>query len=105
MALPLVLAKLSLVKLPLPPPPQLPLVTQLQAPQLPHVVLCRCLVPEYRRPLVLAELLGFNADVLCLQEVDDKMFSQLLQPQLGVAGAWGGWSAWVVEGCSAGLDG
>ena len=46
----------------------------------------RCLAPEYRRPLVVAELLGFRGDLVCLQEVDDKMFSLHLQPQLGAEG-------------------
>ena len=32
-----------------------------------------CLDPSYRRPLVLSEILQYNADVICLQEVDDKM--------------------------------
>src|SRR5690242_18577301 len=47
---------------------------------------CRCLVPEYRRPLVLQELLGYRADVAALQEVDDRMFSLCLTPALGEAG-------------------
>jgi len=40
---------------------------------------CWYLDPEYRRPLVLAELLGYNADLVCLQEVDEKMFTLCLQ--------------------------
>lgn len=44
------------------------------------------LQPDYRRPLVLGEILGYKADVICLQEVDEKMFSQLLQPALKVYG-------------------
>ena len=40
------------------------------------------LQPDYRRPLVLGEILGYKADVMCLQEVDEKMFYQLLQPAL-----------------------
>jgi 2',5'-phosphodiesterase len=42
--------------------------------------------PLYRRPLVLDELLQYNADVICLQEVDDKMFQLCLQPALNIAG-------------------
>ena len=45
-----------------------------------------CLDPGYRRPLVLSELLSYNADVICLQEVDDKMFTQLLDPGLRLYG-------------------
>ena len=41
---------------------------------------------EYRRPLVLQELLGFNADIICLQEVDEKAFALFLQPHLDYAG-------------------
>lgn len=42
--------------------------------------------PLYRRPLVLQELLQYNADVICLQEVDDKMFNLCLQPAMNIAG-------------------
>lgn len=42
--------------------------------------------PLYRRPLVLQELLQYNADVICLQEVDDKMFHLCLQPAMNIAG-------------------
>jgi 2',5'-phosphodiesterase len=42
--------------------------------------------PSYRRPLILGELLGYNADVICLQEVDDKMFTHWLEPVLRWAG-------------------
>jgi 2',5'-phosphodiesterase len=42
--------------------------------------------PLYRRPLVLYELLQYNADVICLQEVDDKMFTLCLQPAMNIAG-------------------
>jgi 2',5'-phosphodiesterase len=56
-----------------------------------NVIFAHCppqyLDPAYRRPLVLAELLGFNADVVCLQEVDEKMFSACLTPQLAQEGA------------------
>ena len=44
---------------------------------------------EYRRSLALVELLGFNADILCLQEVDEKAFHLYFEPQLQAAGlAW-----------------
>ncbi len=42
--------------------------------------------PLYRRPLVLQEILQYNADVICLQEVDDKMFTLCLQPAMNIAG-------------------
>lgn len=47
----------------------------------------RHLDAEYRRPLLLMELLSYRADVLALQEVDEKMFSKYLQPQLAERGA------------------
>ena len=45
-----------------------------------------CLEPSYRRPLILGEILQYNADVACLQEVDDKMFTLCLEPALNEAG-------------------
>jgi len=47
---------------------------------------CRFRAAEYRRPLVLQEVLGFNADIICLQEVDVKAFQQFLQPHMDYAG-------------------
>ncbi|KAK9819723.1 hypothetical protein WJX72_001675 [[Myrmecia] bisecta] len=44
------------------------------------------MAPEYRRPLVVQELLGYHADLICLQEVDQKAFAQYFQPQLSYAG-------------------
>ncbi|KAK9821281.1 hypothetical protein WJX74_008549 [Apatococcus lobatus] len=46
----------------------------------------RWLDPDYRRPLVLQELLGYHADVICLQEVDETAFSRYFQPQFHAAG-------------------
>lgn len=37
---------------------------------------------EYRRPLILRELLGYNADLICLQEVDEKTYHRDLSPVL-----------------------
>lgn len=37
---------------------------------------------NYRRQLVLEEVLAYQPDVLCLQEVDDKVFSDYLEPHL-----------------------
>ncbi|KXZ48132.1 hypothetical protein GPECTOR_30g228 [Gonium pectorale] len=45
-----------------------------------------CLDPGYRRPLVLRELLGFAADVVCLQEVDERAFTDFLSLHLGLHG-------------------
>lgn len=39
-----------------------------------------------RRPLILHELMGFNADIICLQEVDEKAFELFLKPHLEYAG-------------------
>jgi 2',5'-phosphodiesterase len=44
------------------------------------------LAPPHRRPLALAELLGYRADVAALQEVDARFFEALLAPALGDAG-------------------
>ncbi len=47
----------------------------------------RYLEPEYRKTLALQEMLGFHADVLCLQEVDEKAFSGYFLPHMLYAGA------------------
>ena len=51
---------------------------------------------EYRQCLVVAELLGYHADVMCLQEVGEKSYTQFLQPALQVRG---------YEGCFSRKDG
>ncbi|XP_036318122.1 2',5'-phosphodiesterase 12 isoform X2 [Rhagoletis pomonella] len=38
---------------------------------------------EYRKQLVLKEIIGYNADIICLQEVDLKIFDLDLTPILG----------------------
>lgn len=38
-----------------------------------HPPLYSFLEPEYRRQLVLREVLGYHADIVCLQEVDDRV--------------------------------
>ena len=48
---------------------------------------CRYMAAEYRRALVAQELLGFNADIMCLQEVDEKAFAIYFAPLLRLAGA------------------
>lgn len=45
-------------------------------------------MPEYRRPLIAQEILGYNADVVCLQEVDEKAFAIFFQPVMSYAGAF-----------------
>lgn len=46
---------------------------------------------DYRKQLIIKELLGYNADVICLQEVDRKVFNGDLDPVLsrhGLEGAF-----------------
>jgi mRNA deadenylase 3'-5' endonuclease subunit Ccr4 len=47
---------------------------------------CRFLSPQYRRPLIAQEVLGYNADIICLQEVDEKAFTTYFQPVMSNAG-------------------
>lgn len=37
---------------------------------------------DYRKQLILKELMGYNADIICLQEVDDKVYKHDLAPAL-----------------------
>ncbi|VDN42745.1 unnamed protein product [Dibothriocephalus latus] len=46
------------------------------------------LEPDYRFPLLYRELLAYNADVLCLQEVDTRNYKKLLKPLLGEAAGY-----------------
>lgn len=41
---------------------------------------------DYRKQLLMKELLGYNADIICLQEVDRKIFQHWLSPFLDNAG-------------------
>ncbi|KAM3959054.1 2',5'-phosphodiesterase 12 [Aphomia sociella] len=41
---------------------------------------------DYRKQLIMKELLGYNADIMCLQEVDVKIFNHYLNPLLGAKG-------------------
>ena len=45
--------------------------------------------PSYRRSLAAAELVSYAADVICLQEVDERAFEGVLAPVLGAAGFCG----------------
>jgi len=56
---------------------------------------------DYRKQLILKELLGYNADIICLQEVDCKVFSNDLIPTLssvGFDGVFGKKGGTVSEG-------
>ncbi|CAB3249897.1 unnamed protein product [Arctia plantaginis] len=41
---------------------------------------------DYRKQLIIKELLGYNSDIICLQEVDSKIFRNFLKPILGSEG-------------------
>lgn len=41
---------------------------------------------EYRRQLTLREILGYNTDILCVQEMDTKLFNNYYSKQLGRKG-------------------
>ncbi|CAI9718258.1 Hypothetical predicted protein [Octopus vulgaris] len=41
---------------------------------------------HYRTPLLLKEITGYNADLICLQEVDKKVFEHDLLPDLSLSG-------------------
>lgn len=41
---------------------------------------------DYRKQLIMKELLGYNADIVCLQEVDNKIFQHYLSPILSSDG-------------------
>ncbi|TRY68862.1 hypothetical protein TCAL_05072 [Tigriopus californicus] len=58
---------------------------------------------EYRKQLLLQELIGYNADILCLQEVDAKVFDLdlclvLEEPQYGFQGTFASKGGSVNEG-------
>lgn len=41
---------------------------------------------DYRKQLILKELFGYNGDLICLQEVDSKIFQSTLQPLMDTEG-------------------
>lgn len=41
---------------------------------------------NYRKQLLLDEIIGYNADIICLQEVDRKLFINDLEPILSLEG-------------------
>lgn len=44
---------------------------------------------DYRKQLLMKEILGYNVDIMCLQEVDERVFENDLQPILGLQGYFG----------------
>ena len=50
-------------------------------------LLCRYIEASYRRALIAQEVLGYNADIVCLQEVDEKAFYTYFLPVMQHAGA------------------
>ena len=44
---------------------------------------------DYRKAMFTSEIVGYNADVMCLQEVDLKIFSKHLKPILNALGFYG----------------
>ena len=44
---------------------------------------------DYRKQLLIKEILGYNTDVMCLQEVDEKVFENDLRPILSLQGYTG----------------
>ncbi|XP_033228631.1 2',5'-phosphodiesterase 12 [Belonocnema kinseyi] len=58
---------------------------------------------DYRKQLILKEIIGFNSDIICLQEVDNKVYNADLYPTLSVLnydGVYNRKGAEVVEGLS-----
>lgn len=48
---------------------------------------------DYRKQLFLKEIVGYHGDIICLQEVDSKIFDLDLQPLLGMSGFVGTFKA------------
>eukprot|EP00957_Ditylum_brightwellii_P092326 7029520-Ditylum_brightwellii.AAC.1 len=56
-----------------------------------------------RMPMIIAEILSYDADLICLQEVDATIFDTLLRPVLGARGYQGYYSnkaSSQMEGCA-----
>lgn len=51
------------------------------------ITLCRYMEASYRRPLIAQEVLAYNADIVCLQEVDEKAFFTYFLPVMQHAGS------------------
>ncbi|XP_042861994.1 2',5'-phosphodiesterase 12-like [Penaeus japonicus] len=57
---------------------------------------------DYRKQLLIKELIGYNADLVCLQELDERLFVRDLQPTLereGLEGYYDAKGGQVTEGC------
>ena len=50
------------------------------------VLSCRFMEASYRRPLIAQEVLRYNTDIVCLQEVDEKAFFTYFYPVMKHAG-------------------
>ena len=62
-----------------------------------------CLARQRRMPMIVAELLSYHADIVCLQEVDLKIYESLLRPVLEACGYQGFFSNKISsnqEGCA-----
>lgn len=52
---------------------------------------------DYRQNLLRKELAAYNADVVCLQEVDKNVFAEGLRPVMEELGMEGGLAAWMSQ--------
>jgi len=62
-----------------------------------------CLARQRRMPMIVAELLSYHADIICLQEVDLHIYKSLLRPVLEACGYQGFFSSKISsnqEGCA-----
>ena len=50
---------------------------------------------SYRKLLILKELQGYKADLMCLEEVDEKVYQHDLVPVLALGNAYNGESVWL----------
>lgn len=68
---------------------------------------------EYRKQLIIHEILSYDADIVCLQEVESSQFEQYFKPQLRMRGGYDGifspksraktmneWDRTFVDGCA-----
>jgi CCR4-NOT transcription complex subunit 6 len=68
---------------------------------------------DYRKQLILHEILSYDADIVCLQEVESSQFDQYFKPQLRMRGGYDGvfspksrartmseWDRSYVDGCA-----
>lgn len=68
---------------------------------------------EYRKQLIIHEILSYDADIVCLQEIESGQFEQYFKPQLRMRGSYDGvfspksrartmndWDRSYVDGCA-----